>query len=111
MKYTASSIMICRCYPIFLFSVGHLAHEIGTDDIGSVVMGGGGLDFISYLNDIAKFENSLRIFSLLFFLMLFVLGIGCNIRMNLIIQLFNKYPHLSSLLKFIYSGCARKIDP
>lgn len=62
--------------------LGHLAHEIGTDDIGSVVKGGAGLAFISYPDAIAKFQTLPQIFSVLFFLMLFVLGIGSNIAMT-----------------------------
>ncbi|KAH8410271.1 hypothetical protein KR009_010481 [Drosophila setifemur] len=62
--------------------LGHLAHEIGTDDIGTVVKGGAGLAFISYPDAIAKFKNLPQIFSVLFFLMLFVLGIGSNIAMT-----------------------------
>lgn len=62
--------------------LGHLAHEIGTDDIGSVVKGGAGLAFISYPDAIAKFKKLPQIFSVLFFLMLFVLGIGSNIAMT-----------------------------
>ena len=34
--------------------LGHLAHEIGTDDIASVVKGGTGLAFISYPDAIAS---------------------------------------------------------
>uniref|UniRef100_A0A1B0G7U7 Sodium-dependent nutrient amino acid transporter 1 n=1 Tax=Glossina morsitans morsitans TaxID=37546 RepID=A0A1B0G7U7_GLOMM len=59
--------------------IGHLAHEIGTDDIGSVVKGGAGLAFISYPEAIAKFQSLPQIFSVLFFLMLFILGVGSNI--------------------------------
>lgn len=62
--------------------LGHLAHEIGTDDIGSVIKGGAGLAFISYPDAIAKFKQLPQIFSVLFFLMLFVLGIGSNIAMT-----------------------------
>ncbi|XP_013108095.2 sodium-dependent nutrient amino acid transporter 1 isoform X2 [Stomoxys calcitrans] len=62
--------------------LGHLAHEIGTDDIRSVVKGGAGLAFISYPDAIAKFQSLPQIFSVLFFLMLFVLGIGSNIAMT-----------------------------
>ncbi|KAH8393523.1 hypothetical protein KR200_004126 [Drosophila serrata] len=62
--------------------LGHLAHEIGTDDIGTVVKGGAGLAFISYPDAIAKFKQLPQIFSVLFFLMLFVLGIGSNIAMT-----------------------------
>ncbi|XP_070133548.1 sodium-dependent nutrient amino acid transporter 1 isoform X1 [Drosophila bipectinata] len=62
--------------------LGHLAHEIGTDDIGTVVKGGAGLAFISYPDAISKFKSLPQIFSVLFFLMLFVLGIGSNIAMT-----------------------------
>lgn len=62
--------------------LGHLAHEIGTDDVGSVVKGGTSLAFISYPDAIAKFKTLPQIFSILFFLMLFVLGIGSNIAMT-----------------------------
>ncbi|CAO1427900.1 unnamed protein product [Diamesa serratosioi] len=61
--------------------LGHLAHEIGTDDIASVVKGGTGLAFISYPDAIAKFKEYPQVFSVLFFLMLFMLGIGSNIAM------------------------------
>lgn len=59
--------------------LGHLAHEIGTDDIANVVKGGAGLAFISYPEAIAKFTFMPQAFSVLFFLMLFILGIGTNI--------------------------------
>lgn len=36
--------------------LGHLAHELGTDDIGKVVKGGAGLAFISYPDAIARFQ-------------------------------------------------------
>lgn len=36
--------------------LGHLAHEIGTDNIGDVVKGGAGLAFISYPDAIARFK-------------------------------------------------------
>ncbi|KAK0090513.1 hypothetical protein PV325_012567 [Microctonus aethiopoides] len=56
--------------------LGNLAHELGTDDISNVVRGGTGLAFISYPDAIAKFTILPQLFSVLFFLMLFVLGIG-----------------------------------
>ncbi|XP_055854042.1 sodium-dependent nutrient amino acid transporter 1 isoform X2 [Episyrphus balteatus] len=62
--------------------LGHLAHEIGTTDVGTVVKGGTGLAFISYPDAIAKFKAMPQIFSVLFFVMLFVLGIGSNIAMT-----------------------------
>ncbi|XP_053962144.1 sodium-dependent nutrient amino acid transporter 1-like isoform X2 [Anastrepha ludens] len=62
--------------------LGNLAYEIGTDDIGTVVKGGTGLAFISYPDAISKFKTLPQIFSVLFFLMLFILGIGSNIAMT-----------------------------
>lgn len=84
--------------------LGHLAHETGATDIGQVVKGGAGLAFISYPDAIARFEFvpqvrvlnlhklpiyavipnrfvRFQVFSVLFFFMLFVLGIGSNIAM------------------------------
>ncbi|XP_005188545.1 sodium-dependent nutrient amino acid transporter 1 [Musca domestica] len=67
---------------IIIFGIlGNLAHESGTTDIKSVVQGGPGLAFISYPDAIAKFKVVPQIFSVLFFLMLFVLGIGSNVGM------------------------------
>lgn len=62
--------------------LGHLAFELGTEDVGSVVKGGTGLAFISYPDAIAKFETLPQAFSVLFFFMLFVLGVGSNIAMT-----------------------------
>ncbi|XP_031631151.1 sodium-dependent nutrient amino acid transporter 1-like [Contarinia nasturtii] len=61
--------------------LGHLAHETGATDIGEVVKGGAGLAFISYPDAIARFRVVPQVFSVLFFFMLFVLGIGSNIAM------------------------------
>lgn len=36
--------------------LGHLAHELGTDDIASVVTGGPGIAFVSYPEAIARFD-------------------------------------------------------
>ncbi|XP_055703632.1 sodium-dependent nutrient amino acid transporter 1-like isoform X2 [Phlebotomus papatasi] len=62
--------------------LGHLAHEIGTDDVSTVVVSGAGLAFISYPDAIAKFDFLPQMFSVLFFFMLFVLGIGSNVAMS-----------------------------
>ncbi|KAG7209784.1 hypothetical protein KM043_011402 [Ampulex compressa] len=59
--------------------LGNLAHELGTDDISNVVRGGTGLAFVSYPDAIAKFTVLPQLFSVLFFLMLYVLGIGSGI--------------------------------
>ncbi|KAH8292943.1 hypothetical protein KR018_001503 [Drosophila ironensis] len=62
--------------------LGNLARETGISDIGSVVKGGAGLAFISYPEAIAKFEYVPQMFAVLFFLMLFVLGIGSTVGMG-----------------------------
>lgn len=61
--------------------LGNLAYETGATDISSVVKGGSGLAFVSYPDAIAKFKYFPQLFSVLFFLMLFVLGIGSNVGM------------------------------
>ncbi|XP_050095730.1 sodium-dependent nutrient amino acid transporter 1-like isoform X2 [Anopheles aquasalis] len=62
--------------------LGHLAHVTGSTDVGNVVKSDAGLAFISYPEAIAKFEVLPQAFSVLFFLMLFVLGIGSNVAMT-----------------------------
>ncbi|XP_001354150.1 sodium-dependent nutrient amino acid transporter 1 [Drosophila pseudoobscura] len=67
---------------VIIFGIlGNLAYESGTKDIGSVVKAGPGLAFISYPEAIAKFKMMPQIFSLLFFGMLFMLGVGSNVGM------------------------------
>lgn len=49
--------MFSRFAGFTIFGIlGHLAHELGTDDIDSVVNGGPGLAFISYPEAIARFD-------------------------------------------------------
>uniref|UniRef100_A0A182PFK5 Transporter n=1 Tax=Anopheles epiroticus TaxID=199890 RepID=A0A182PFK5_9DIPT len=62
--------------------LGHLAYVTGKTDVGNVVKSDAGLAFISYPEAIAKFEVLPQAFSVLFFLMLFVLGIGSNVAMT-----------------------------
>lgn len=59
--------------------LGNLAHESGKDDISTVVRAGTGLAFISYPEALAKFSVVPQLFAVLFFLMLFVLGIGTTV--------------------------------
>ncbi|XP_060654099.1 sodium-dependent nutrient amino acid transporter 1 [Drosophila nasuta] len=67
---------------VIIFGIlGNLAYENNTTDISKVVNGGPGLAFISYPDAIAKFKVLPQLFSVLFFLMLFVLGIGSNVGM------------------------------
>lgn len=62
---------------ITIFAIlGNLAHNLGVDDIRQVVKSGTGLAFISYPDAISKIKFVPQLFSVLFFLMLFVLGIG-----------------------------------
>lgn len=56
--------------------LGNLAYEMGTDDIASVVRGGTGLAFISYPDALARFTFVPQFFSVMFFVMIFVLGLG-----------------------------------
>ncbi|KAF4521704.1 hypothetical protein B566_EDAN013002 [Ephemera danica] len=58
--------------------LGNLAYERGVD-ISNVVQGGPGLAFVSYPETIAKFDAVPQLFSVLFFLMLYTLGIGSAI--------------------------------
>ncbi|KAG0712523.1 Sodium-dependent nutrient amino acid transporter 1 [Chionoecetes opilio] len=55
--------------------LGNLSHELDAN-IEDVVRGGGGLAFVSYPDAIAKFTWAPQVFAVLFFLMLFTLGVG-----------------------------------
>lgn len=62
---------------ITIFGIlGNLAHNLGLEDIKSVVKSGTGLAFISYPDAISKFDFFPQGFAVLFFFMLFTLGIG-----------------------------------
>lgn len=69
--------------------LGNLAHEIGSDDISTIVRAGTGLAFVSYPEALARFEIVPQLFAVLFFLMLFILGIGtivafCNVIISIV---------------------------
>ncbi|XP_020816689.1 sodium-dependent nutrient amino acid transporter 1 [Drosophila serrata] len=67
---------------VIIFGIlGNLAHESNTKDIASVVKAGPGLAFISYPDAISKLTVFPQFFSLLFFAMLFMLGVGSNVGM------------------------------
>lgn len=81
-----------------IFSIlGNLAYEIGSDDVSNVVRAGTGLAFISYPEALAKFTATQQLFSVLFFLMLFVLGVGTIVAFsNVIISVIkDQFPHIS----------------
>ncbi|XP_076756123.1 sodium-dependent nutrient amino acid transporter 1 [Xylocopa sonorina] len=75
--------------------LGNLAHELGTEDVSNVVRGGTGLAFVSYPDAIAKFTVLPQLFSVLFFLMLYVLGIGSAIAIagSLIAIISDQFPN------------------
>ncbi|XP_026671508.1 sodium-dependent nutrient amino acid transporter 1-like isoform X2 [Ceratina calcarata] len=76
--------------------LGNLAHEMGVENIDEVVKSGAGLAFISYPDAIAKFEFLPQLFSVLFFVMMFVLGVGSIVGMvsGVIACLQDKLPRL-----------------
>ncbi|XP_021705240.1 sodium-dependent nutrient amino acid transporter 1 isoform X1 [Aedes aegypti] len=59
--------------------LGNLAHVTNKENIQDVVKQGPGLTFMAYPDAIAKFEYFPQLFSVLFFLMLFIVGIGSNL--------------------------------
>ncbi|XP_076161702.1 sodium-dependent nutrient amino acid transporter 1 isoform X2 [Ptiloglossa arizonensis] len=74
--------------------LGNLAHELGKEDISTVVRAGTGLAFISYPEALAKFTVVPQLFAVLFFLMLFVLGIGTSVAFTAVISsvIKDKFP-------------------
>ncbi|XP_076640889.1 sodium-dependent nutrient amino acid transporter 1 [Halictus rubicundus] len=66
--------------------LGNLANELGKDDVATVVRAGTGLAFISYPEALAKFTVVPQLFAVLFFLMLFVLGIGTTVAFTSVIS-------------------------
>ncbi|XP_026470122.1 sodium-dependent nutrient amino acid transporter 1-like [Ctenocephalides felis] len=62
--------------------LGNLAHNLNIDDIGQVIQSGTGLAFISYPDAISKFDMVPQVFSVLFFFMLFVLGVGSAVALH-----------------------------
>ncbi|XP_053988536.1 sodium-dependent nutrient amino acid transporter 1-like isoform X2 [Hylaeus volcanicus] len=79
--------------------LGNLAHELGIEDVSKVVRGGTGLAFVSYPDAIAKFTVLPQLFSVLFFLMLYVLGIGSAIALagSLITIISDQFPNWKHL--------------
>lgn len=62
--------------------LGNLAHEMGVSDISKVVRGGTGLAFISYPEALSRFAVVPQLFSVLFFIMMFVLGTGSAVALS-----------------------------
>ncbi|XP_052872489.1 sodium-dependent nutrient amino acid transporter 1-like [Anopheles cruzii] len=59
--------------------IGNLAYVSGETDIQKLASSGAGLTFITYPDAIAKFQFLPQLFAVLFFLMLFVVGVGSNL--------------------------------
>ncbi|XP_058835250.1 sodium-dependent nutrient amino acid transporter 1-like [Topomyia yanbarensis] len=59
--------------------IGNLAYVTEQNDIQTVVKSGAGLTFMTYPDAIAKFDLLPQLFSALFFLMLFIVGLGSNL--------------------------------
>lgn len=93
--------------------LGNLAHEMGTTDISAVVRGGTGLAFISYPEALARFKVVPQLFAVLFFVMMFVLGVGsavalCGAIFSVLCDHFPKVKHwklvlMVSVLGFLVS--------
>uniref|UniRef100_A0AAG5DJH7 Transporter n=1 Tax=Anopheles atroparvus TaxID=41427 RepID=A0AAG5DJH7_ANOAO len=59
--------------------LGNLAHVTGQPDIQKLAAEGAGLTFMTYPDAIAKFQFLPQVFAALFFLMLFIVGVGSNL--------------------------------
>lgn len=84
--------------------LGNLAHELNEEDISKIVRGGTGLAFISYPDALSRFTFVPQLFAVLFFIMLFVLGIGsaaalCGAVFNVVRD------HLPQLKQWILALC------
>ncbi|XP_065582372.1 sodium-dependent nutrient amino acid transporter 1-like isoform X1 [Artemia franciscana] len=78
-----------------IFSIlGNLAFELETE-VPNVVKGGAGLAFISYPDAIAKFDAVPQLFAVLFFIMMFTLGIGSAMALvgGIITIICDEFPH------------------
>ncbi|CAG9774079.1 unnamed protein product [Ceutorhynchus assimilis] len=78
--------------------LGNLAYELGVHPSKVISGGGTGLAFISYPEAIAKFNNVAFLFAILFFFMLFVLGIGSLVALQSSVNTVIKdaFPNLKS---------------
>ncbi|XP_045133885.1 sodium-dependent nutrient amino acid transporter 1-like isoform X1 [Portunus trituberculatus] len=76
--------------------VGHLADQMGVE-VSQVVRGGGiNLAFISYPDALARFTFLPQFFSVMFFLMMFTLGVGSAVAYNtaIITIISDRFPRL-----------------
>jgi solute carrier family 6 amino acid transporter-like protein 5/7/9/14 len=83
-----------------VFSIlGNLAAELNVD-VSVVAKSGPGLIFVSYADAISKFDWVPQLFAVIFFLMLFSLGVGSAVswQMGIITVICDQFPKLSKLL-------------
>ncbi|KAK3878040.1 hypothetical protein Pcinc_009757 [Petrolisthes cinctipes] len=76
--------------------LGNLAEELGVE-VQNVVKGGGtALAFVSFPDALARFQVAPQVFSVLFFLMMFTLGLGSAIPYTgvIITAICDQFPHL-----------------
>jgi solute carrier family 6 amino acid transporter-like protein 5/7/9/14 len=76
--------------------LGNLAYNMGETDISKVISSGGsGLAFISYPEAISKFQQVPQLFSVLFFFMLFVLGVGSGVALqgSIVTNILDHFPY------------------
>ncbi|KAG0710240.1 Sodium-dependent nutrient amino acid transporter 1 [Chionoecetes opilio] len=73
-SFTDTFTSLLAGFTIFAI-LGNLSYEFDTN-IEDVVRGGVGLAFVSYPDALAKFDWAPQLFAVLFFLMLFTLGVG-----------------------------------
>lgn len=81
--------------------LGHLAEQLGVDSVGDVVKGGGtSLAFVSYPDVLARFDWVPQLFAVLFFLMLFTLGVGSASALTgcIITIICDAFPHFKKWL-------------
>ncbi|XP_071521737.1 LOW QUALITY PROTEIN: sodium-dependent nutrient amino acid transporter 1-like [Panulirus ornatus] len=80
--------------------LGHLADQLGVD-VESVIKGGGtSLAFVSYPDVLSRFQYVPQLFSVLFFLMLFTLGVGSASALTgcIITIICDEFPHFKKWL-------------
>lgn len=88
-----------------VFSIlGNLAFQLDKD-ISEVIDSGPGLVFVSYADAISKFTVVPQLFAVLFFLMLFSLGVGSAVswQMAVITVVCDQFPKLSKFYVTIFS--------
>ncbi|XP_022916738.2 sodium-dependent nutrient amino acid transporter 1-like [Onthophagus taurus] len=66
--------------------LGNLAYEMNVNVDSVINSGGNGLAFISYPDAIAKFDVVPWLFAILFFGMLFILGVGTNVALQIMVN-------------------------